>query len=91
MSDSQSLSLSDEEGLCADSIPLSSDTQFDMACFAAVSGICTFICSFISVTTLSTTIALPVLRWMNAAIDAMKDLVESSFPQTLLAASPELK
>lgn len=36
-------------------------------------------------------IASPVLHWMNAAIGAMKEFVESSFRQTLLAAFSESK
>lgn len=81
------LIFSDEKGLMAESLWLGDDTDFDVACFAICFCLSKFRFIVIFVAARSTSIAWPVLCWMNAEIGSMKKLVETSFLQTLPSAS----
>lgn len=98
----ESGALSDEDGtynsrLCPmnrgeeESVRQSGDKDFVAAWSAAGSSMSPFICLCILAVTRSAAKNSSVLRWMFAAVDAMKELVECSFPQTLLAVLKELK
>lgn len=87
----KSLFLSDDKGLCAEIVCQGSETDLDVACFAAGSCMSVFICSSLFKAMHSAVIASPSLRWMKNAIDTMKMMVGSSFLQPLSVALLELK
>lgn len=72
MSEFQSSYLYGGERLCSKSELVGSDTGFDVTCFTAGFGMSVFMNSFALVAVHSTSIAFPVLHWINSAIDDMK-------------------
>lgn len=91
MSDFKSFSSSNEEAQFGESGRAGIDTGLKLVCFAAGCSMISTICCSILVATHSTEIVSILLRWMNAAIDAMDNLVKCSFLKALSAALLELK
>lgn len=83
------LVLFEGEGLHAVSVWLCSDMDFDVMCYATWCSTRAVNCSLILVATSSTAMDSEALRWMTAGTGTFIELTETSFLQTLSAASME--